>query len=69
MRHRTAGLRLLLIFAAELLLFLAGEALGRPKGVSWLLFGGILAGLGLWARLRYDRLLSNVADLTADRDT
>ena len=67
-RHNLRFALLLLVFAVELGLFLVGEALGKPKGVSWLLFGAIIAGLGLWARLRYDRLLGHVADLTAGLD-
>jgi hypothetical protein len=67
-RHDLRFAILLLVFAVELVLFLAGEALGKPKGVTWLLFGAIVVGLGLWARLRYDRLLSRVADMTADLD-
>jgi hypothetical protein len=67
-RHDLRFALLLLVFAAELILFLVGEAIGKPKGVTWLLFGALVAGFGLWARLRYDRLLSNVADLTTDLD-
>ena len=65
-RHDLRFAILLLVFAVELLLFLVGTAIGTPKGVSWLLFGAVVSGLGLWARLRYDRLLSNVAELTSD---
>ena len=67
-RHDLRFALLLLVFAAELILFLVGEAIGTPKGVSWMLFGAVVAGFGLWARLRYDRLLGNVADLTPDLD-
>jgi hypothetical protein len=67
-RHDLRFALLLLVFAAQLILFLVGETLGKPKGVTWLLFGAVIAGFGLWARLRYDRLLSNVADLTTDLD-
>ena len=67
-RHDLRFALLLLVFAAELILFLVGEAIGKPQGVTWLLFGALVAGFGLWARLRYDRLLSHVADLTTDID-
>jgi len=67
-RHDLRFAILLLVFGVELLLFLAGETLGKPKGVSWLLFGAIVAGLGLWTRLRYDRLLAHVAELTGEAE-
>jgi hypothetical protein len=67
-RHDLRFAILLLVFAVELMLFLAGETLGKPKGVSWLLFGAVVAGLGLWMRLRYDRLLAHVAELTGETE-
>jgi hypothetical protein len=65
-RHNLRFALLLLVFAVELLLFLYGEAAGKPRGVSWMLIGAVVAGMGLWARLRHDRLLASVAELTAD---
>lgn len=67
-RHDLRFALLLLVFAVELVLFLAGEAVGKPKGISWLLFGALVAGFGLWARLRYDRLLGSMTDLTDGLD-
>ena len=67
-RHDLRFAILLLVFAVELLLFLGGEALGEPKGVTWLLFGAVFAGLGLWARLRYDRLIARVAELNGETE-
>jgi len=64
-RHNLRGAILILVFAVELLLFLIGEAVGKPKGVSWLLFGAVIAGFALWARLKYDRMVATVAELTA----
>ena len=64
-RHNLRFALLLLVFAVELLLFLYGEAAGKPRGVSWLLLGAVLAGMALWARLRHDRILANVAELTS----
>jgi hypothetical protein len=65
-RHNLRFALLLLVFAVELLLFLYGEAAGKPRGVSWMLIGAVVAGMGLWARLRHDRLLASVAELTVD---
>lgn len=66
-RHNLRFAILMLVFAVELLLFLIGEAMGEPKGVSWLLFGAVISGFALWARLKYDRMVANVAELTADQ--
>lgn len=65
-RHNLRFAILLLIFAVEVLLFLFGEALGKPKGVSWMLLGALTGGALLWAQLRRERLLANVADLLGD---
>ena len=42
--------------------------MGKPKGVTWLLVGAILAVVAIWARLKQDRLFASVAELTADID-
>ncbi|HXS07320.1 MAG TPA: hypothetical protein VN723_11055 [Rhizomicrobium sp.] len=65
-RHNLRFAILILVFAVELLLFLFGEAVGKPKGVSWLLFGALISGFALWARLKYDRMVATVAELTAE---
>jgi hypothetical protein len=65
-RHNLRFAILLLVFVAELLLFLVGEAVGKPKGVTWLLVGAIFAVVAIWARLKQDRLFATVAELTAD---
>jgi hypothetical protein len=65
-RHNLRFAILILVLAVELLLFLFGEAIGKPKGVSWLLFGALISGFALWARLKYDRMVATVAELTAD---
>lgn len=62
-RHNLRFAILLLVFVAEVLLFLVGEAIGKPKGVTWLLVGAVMAGVALWARLKQDRLLATVAEL------
>lgn len=67
-RHNLRFAILLLVFVAELILFLVGEAMGKPKGVTWLLVGAILAVVAIWARLKQDRLFASVAELTADID-
>ena len=67
-RHNLRFAILLLVFVAELLLFLVGEAIGKPKGVTWLLVGAVFAGVAIWARLKQDRLFATVAELTADID-
>ena len=67
-RHNLRFALLLLVFAVELILFLVGEAVGKPKGVTWLLAGAILAGLAVWAKLKQDRLFASVAEMTADLD-
>ena len=64
-RHNLRFAILLLVFAVELLLFLVGEAMGKPKGVTWLLVGAVIAGVAIWARLKQDRLMASVAELTA----
>ena len=68
-RHNLRFALLLLVFAVELILFLVGETIGKPKGITWLLAGAILAGLAIWAKLKQDRLFATVAELTADLDT
>ena len=65
-RHNLRFAILLLVFVAELILFLVGEAIGKPKGVTWLLVGAIVAVVAIWARLKQDRLFASVAELTAD---
>ena len=65
-RHNLRFAILLLIFAVEVLLFLFGEAVGKPKGVSWMLLGAMVGGALLWAQLRRERLLANVAELLGD---
>lgn len=65
-RHNLRFAILLLIFAAEVLLFLFGEAVGKPKGVSWMLLGAIAGGILLWAQLRRERLLAHVAELLGE---
>lgn len=67
-RHNLRFAILLLVFVAELLLFLVGEAMGKPKGVTWLLVGAVVAVVAIWARLKQDRLFASVAELTADLD-
>ena len=66
-RHLRFAL-LVLVFAVELLLLLLGEVTGKAKGVSWLLFGALIGGVALWAKLKYDGLVAHDADMGAGLD-
>ena len=61
-RHLRFAL-LALVFTVELVLLLFGEATGKAKGVSWLLFGALIGGVALWAKLKYDGLVAREAEM------